>query len=92
MKFLELPNFKLVMYAIQGMTFLMVLNISCNTCSLSNDMKTTKKATKALNENIVTKEDLDEQTEKNLILEKELDKVKTGDVKEYLKAKKDTLK
>jgi hypothetical protein len=55
-------------------------------------MKTTKKATKALNENIVTKEDLDEQTEKNLILEKELDKVKTGDVKEYLKTKKDTLK
>lgn len=92
MKFLELPNFKLVMYAIQGMTFLMVLNISCNTCSLSNDMKTTKKATKTLNENIVTKEDLDEQTEKNLILEKELDKVKTGDVKEYLKTKKDTFK
>lgn len=92
MKFLELPNFKLVMYALQGMTFLMVLNISCNTCSLSNDMKTTKKATKALNENIVTKEDLDEQTEKNLILEKELDKVKTGDVKKYLKTKKDTLK
>ena len=92
MKFLENPNFKLFMVAIQGMTFLTVMSISCNTCSLSNDMKTTKKVTKSLNENIVTKEDLDEQTEKNLILEKELDKVKTGDVKEYLKTKKDSLK
>ena len=92
MKFLENSNFKLFMVILQGMTFLIVMNIGCNTCSLSNDMKTTKKATKALNENIVTKEDLDEQTEKNLILEKELDKVKTGDVKEYLKTKKDSLK
>ena len=88
MKFLDHPNYRLAKDIVLGLTFLMVMSIGCNTCAINNDMKTTKRVTKTLNENIVTKEDLDAQTERNLILEKELDKVKGDSVEQYLKSKK----
>jgi uncharacterized protein YpmS len=71
-------HFKIIMLVLSSLTFLLVLSIKVSTCSLSNDMRTTKKTTKALNEKTITAEDLNKslqtQTEEYLTKEKLLDK------------------
>lgn len=71
-------HFKIIMLVLSSLTFLLVLSIKVSTCSLSNDMRTTKKTTKALNEKTITAEDLNKslqtQTEEYLTKEKMLDK------------------
>lgn len=91
MKFLE-QHFKVITVCVQGAILLLVFSIKLSTCQLTNDVRTTKKTTKLLNENAVTKDDLDSQSEQILIQEKEIDKIKDGDVKKYFQTKKDSLK
>jgi hypothetical protein len=81
MKFLN-EHFKLISLSLQALILLFVFSLKVNSCQLSNDLRTTKKNTKALNENLITKEDLEQQTKDMLIKEKELDKVK--DINAYL--------
>jgi hypothetical protein len=75
MKFLN-EHFKLISLSLQALILLLVFSVKVNSCQLSNDMRTTKKNTKTLNESIITREDLEQQTKDMLIKEKELDKVK----------------
>lgn len=79
MNFLN-DNFKLISLALNSLILLIVLSIKVSTCTLANDMRTTKKVTKALNEKTITSEELNEklenQTEKYLVKEKQLDGVK----------------
>jgi hypothetical protein len=91
MKFLE-QHFKLITICIQALIFTLVFSIKLSTCQLTNDVRTTKKTTKLLNENAVTKDDLNSQSEQILIQEKEIDKIKDGDVKKYFQTKKDSSK
>jgi len=71
-------HFKIIMLVLSSLTFLFFLSIKVSTCSLSKNMRTTKKTTKALNEKTITAEDLNKslqtQTEEYLTKEKLLDK------------------
>lgn len=96
MKFLN-EYFKVIVIVLQCLTLLLVFSIKMNTCTLTNDMRTTKKVTKSLNETAksldektVTREDLQKQTKEYLIREKELDNVKHQDIEKFLN--KDTIK
>jgi hypothetical protein len=96
MKFLD-EHFKIIVVSMQAVILLLLLSIKMNTCTLTNDMRTTKKVTKSLNETAkaldektITKEDLQKQTRDYLIQEKELDNVKTQDINKYLN--KDSIK
>lgn len=87
MKFLN-DNFKIISLALNALMLLLILSIKVNTCTISNDMRTTKKVTKNLNEKSITKEDLQKQTQEYLVKEKQLDD-KNIQIEDILK---DTLK
>lgn len=95
MKFLD-EHFKLIVVILQSLTFLLVFSIKINSCSMANDLRTTKKVTKSLDqtaksldEKTITREDLKKQTKEYLLKEKELDRVKDQDVQGFLD--KDTI-
>lgn len=79
MNFLN-EHFKLIMLALNSLILLVVLSIKMSTCTLANDMRTTKKVTKTLNEKTITSEEfnqkLENQTQQYLVKEKQLDGVK----------------
>lgn len=96
MKFLD-EHFKVIVVVMQAFMLLLLFSIKMNTCTLTNDMRTTKKVTKSLNETTkaldektVTKDDLDRQRQEYLRQEKELDNVKAQDIDKYFQ--KDSLK
>lgn len=89
MNFLE-KHFKLIQLAISTLILFIVLSMNFRTCAINNDLRSTKKATKALNEKVLTQEDLNkqlqQQSEEILVREKEMDS------KNYKPVKKDTIK
>lgn len=89
MNFLE-KNFKIIQLALSAFTLLIVLSMNFRTCAINNDLRTTKKATKALSEKTLTQQQIDSllkvQSEDILIREKEMDG------KKYKQTKKDTIR
>ena len=73
-------HFKLLSLGVQALIFLLVLSLKMNSCQIENDMRTTKKQTKELNQNALSKEQiqklLDTQADTILHKEKELDRVR----------------
>ncbi len=79
MNFLN-EHFKIIALSLNAAILLLVLSIKMSTCTLANDMRTTKKTTKSLNEKSLTADELDKrlnrQTETYLSKEKQLDGIK----------------
>lgn len=73
-------HFKLLSLGFQVVILFFVLSLKMNSCRIENDMRTTKKQTKELNQKTLSKDDaqkmLQEQQDSILFKEKQLDKVK----------------
>lgn len=83
--------YNIISLSMLALILLLVFSMKMTMCSVSNDMRSTKKATKEINQKSLTKDDLDAQRQEYLLQEKQLDNVKSdSDIQKILK--KDTIK